>query len=249
MTSCSSFEASPSLDAGGGRDGGDGGAAFDWTSFECAKKGHALCDDMNDGDLGKSPPWSPGANPRNPEQCSYAEDLYVSPPRALRMRSAATYDKAPSLGARLEATISKLTCDLDVRVETAPANTTMLLLDVVLRHGGTSGFEFSVLDQGGSGVLVQTQSYPPATGDGTSHVEFLDSDKLAHGRWVHVHFDVIPTDPDARLALTFDDLPPRRIVGGRAAEGPASDANITISLSGAAEGWSVLFDNVVCDRE
>ncbi|MFO0739193.1 MAG: hypothetical protein U0270_25065 [Labilithrix sp.] len=251
VTSCSSFEASPSHGDGGAPDGGDGGvpAASDWTSFNCAAKGHALCDDMNDGDLGKSPPWTPGANPRNAERCSYTDDLYVSPPRALRMTSSATPAKSPSLVARLEATISKLTCDLDVRIEAAPENTTMSLLDVVLSEGGAGGFGFSVLDQSGSGVLVHTQSYPPVAGDVTSHVEFLDSSTLPLGRWVHVHFDVSPTDPDARLALSFGDSPPRRIVGGRAAQGPASEATLTISLSGGAEGWSALFDNVVCDLE
>lgn len=246
---------------GGSSDGSSGASSGsssssdtigDFTHFKCADRQHDVCDDMDEGDVGKSPPWK-GAPINGTNQVEYTTDAFVSSTRALRMKSTFDHDynMSPQLIVDdLKGNFATLTCDLDVRIETeGPVASAAELLEIDINDDDTDtsvlGYEFRLVQSS------QTSSFVFTGRRGAQTDQAIDRTypraALKAGVWTHFHLEMTPSQASA-LKITVDDGPAEELAGGVPFT-KIKSFELRLKVLTERSGWSILFDNLVCDRK
>jgi hypothetical protein len=258
LVRCSSFESGESTsDAGVTAEGGStreagAGASQDWSHFACTAK-HDICDDMDTGALAKNPPWK-GSATNGDNQVSFTTDDFVSPPRALQMKTALdqNFNASPQLVAEsLKGVFTTLTCDVDLKIaKEGRTGTAAELIAIEIADGdldaSTMGYKLSLVigDQGS--VIVSSGRL---TGQPDPKIDRTISASLSLPDWNHVHIEITPSETEA-LTFAIGDGAPKRVAGGYPfATTLLTSFTLKLKVLSDGVGWNVLFDNVVCDRK
>jgi hypothetical protein len=251
LVRCSSFEAGePTSDAGVHSEAG-ASAGQDWSHFACTAS-HDLCDDMDTGALAKNPPWK-GAPTNGENQVSFTTADFVSPPRALQMKTALddNYNASPQLVSETrKGSFTTLTCDVDLRIAAeGKAGTAAELIEIIVLDGdldaSTMGYRFS-LQLGSQGSVYVSSGR--VTGQPDSTIDAAIARVLSTRDWNHVHIEITPSQREA-LTLALGNGAPERVTGGVPfTTTPETSFTLKLKVVTQGVGWSVLFDNVVCDR-